>query len=117
MAGAITVYFFSVSGAMFNIIRKVPMFMRERRDEGKVVFFYKGSGVQLGLEGLSVGFLYTLVGLLLALVSHVGVGVKWQRISMIVIMVVCFWAVREVVLLNSWKTGHDIHGYWPSALR
>ncbi|KAG9447842.1 hypothetical protein H6P81_013970 [Aristolochia fimbriata] len=65
MAGAIFVYFFSVSGAMYNIIRKMPMFLADRNDPSKLIFFYQGSGMQLGAEGFSVGFLYTVVGLLL----------------------------------------------------
>ncbi|KAK6154657.1 hypothetical protein DH2020_008905 [Rehmannia glutinosa] len=118
MAGAIFVYFFSVSGAMFNIIRKMPMFMADRQDPSKLVFFYQGSGMQLGAEGFSIGFLYTIVGLLLAFVTHVLVRVKnrtAQRLVMIFVLFVSFWAVKKVVFLDNWKTGYGIHGYWPSS--
>ncbi|GFP79077.1 probable dolichyl-diphosphooligosaccharide--protein glycosyltransferase subunit 3b [Phtheirospermum japonicum] len=118
MAGAIFVYFFSVSGAMFNIIRKMPMFMADRQDPSKLVFFYQGSGMQLGAEGFAVGFLYTIVGLLLAFVTHVLVRVKnrtVQRVFMIFAMFVSFLAVRKVIFLDNWKTGYGIHGYWPSS--
>lgn len=118
MVGAIFVYFFSVSGAMFNIIRKMPMFMADRQDPSKLVFFYQGSGMQLGAEGFSIGFLYTIVGLLLAFVTHVLVRVRnrtVQRVFMIFVLIVSFWAVKKVVFLDNWKTGYGIHGYWPSS--
>lgn len=117
LAGAVFVYFFSVSGAMHNIIRKMPMFISDRNDPSKLVFFYQGSGMQLGAEGFAVGFLYTIVGLLLAFVTHVLVLVRnrtAQRLVMIVALLVSFWAVRKVVLLDNWKTGYGIHAYMPS---
>ncbi|KAH6764597.1 Oligosaccharyltransferase complex/magnesium transporter family protein [Perilla frutescens var. hirtella] len=118
MAGAVFIYFFSVSGAMFNIIRKMPMFMADRQDPGKLVFFYQGSGMQLGAEGFSIGFLYTIVGLLLAFVTHVLVRVKnrtVQRVLMLFVLFVSFWAVKKVIFLDNWKTGYGIHGYMPSS--
>lgn len=118
LAGAVFVYFFSVSGAMFNIIRKMPMVIPDRNDPNKLVFFYQGSGMQLGAEGFAIGFLYTIVGLLLALMTHVLVRVRnvnAQRVVMIVALFVSFLAVNRVVLLDNWKTGYGIHGYWPSS--
>ncbi|CDO99714.1 unnamed protein product [Coffea canephora] len=118
MTGAIFVYFFSVSGSMHNIIRKMPMFLVDRNDPGKLVFFYQGSGMQLGAEGFAVGFLYTVVGLLLAFVTHVLVYVRnrnAQRLVMIFVMFVSFWAVQKVVFLDNWKTGYGIHAYWPTS--
>lgn len=118
MAGAIFVYFFSVSGAMFNIIRKMPMFIADRQDPGKLVFFYQGSGMQLGAEGFSIGFLYTIVGLLLAFMTHLLVKARnrnVQRGLMIFALFLSFWAVKKVVFLDNWKTGYGIHGYWPSS--
>ncbi|KAL1560127.1 hypothetical protein AAHA92_10385 [Salvia divinorum] len=116
MLGAVVVYFFSVSGTMFNIIQKAPMFVVDRRDGGETMrFFYQGAGVQLGAESFTVGFLYTVVGLLLAFVCHVVVRVrdtKWQRVSMIMALLVSFWAVRQVISFNNWKTGYNIHAYW-----
>ncbi|XP_028787521.1 probable dolichyl-diphosphooligosaccharide--protein glycosyltransferase subunit 3B [Neltuma alba] len=118
LLGAVFVYFFSVSGAMHNIIRKMPMFLLDRNDPSKLVFFYQGSGMQLGAEGFAVGFLYTIVGLLMAFMSHVLVKVKnvnVQRVFMIFALLVSFWAVKKVVYLDNWKTGYGIHGYWPSS--
>lgn len=118
LAGAVFVYFFSVSGAMHNIIRKMPMFMVDRNDPSKLIFFYQGSGMQLGAEGFAVGFLYTIVGLLIAFLTQVLVKVKnvtVQRVFMIFALFVSFWAVKKVVYLDNWKTGYGIHGYWPSS--
>ncbi|KAL2244901.1 UNVERIFIED_CONTAM: putative dolichyl-diphosphooligosaccharide--protein glycosyltransferase subunit 3B [Sesamum indicum] len=120
MGAAIFVYFFSVSGMMFNIIRKMPLFLRDKRDPSKMLFFYHGSGIQLGVEGFSVGFLYTIVGLLLAFLTHGLVKVRnrsLQRWLMMSILFVLFWAVQKVVLLGNWKSGYRIHGYWPSSWR
>nr|GLL23999.1 probable dolichyl-diphosphooligosaccharide--protein glycosyltransferase subunit 3B [Ipomoea trifida] len=118
MAGAIFVYFFSVGGAMHNIIRKMPMFLADRNDPGKLVFFYQGSGMQLGAEGFSIGFLYTIVGVLLAFMTHVLVRVKSRSAQMMVMvfaLFVSFWAVKKVISLDNWKTGYGIHAYWPSS--
>ncbi|XP_060187883.1 probable dolichyl-diphosphooligosaccharide--protein glycosyltransferase subunit 3B [Lycium barbarum] len=118
MAGSIFVYFFSVSGAMHNIIRKMPMFMMDREDPSKLVFFYQGSGMQLGAEGFAVGFLYTILGLLLAFMCHVLVRLKnrtVQRVFMLFALFISFWAVKKVIQLDNWKTGYGIHAYWPSS--
>ncbi|XP_076914706.1 putative dolichyl-diphosphooligosaccharide--protein glycosyltransferase subunit 3B [Bidens hawaiensis] len=118
LSGSVFVYFFSVSGTMHNIIRKMPLFISDRNDPSKLVFFYQGSGMQLGAEGFAIGFLYTIVGLLLAFVTHVLVRVKSlvaQRIIMVIAMVVSFWAVRKVVYLDNWKTGYAVHAYLPSS--
>ncbi|KAK8496647.1 hypothetical protein V6N13_062871 [Hibiscus sabdariffa] len=118
LSGAVFVYFFSVSGAMHNIIRKMPMFLVDRNDPNKLVFFYQGSGMQLGAEGFAVGFLYTIVGLLLAFVTHLLVYVKnviAKRVVMIIALFVSFWAVQKVIFLDNWKTGYGIHGFWPSS--
>ncbi|KAK8952899.1 putative dolichyl-diphosphooligosaccharide--protein glycosyltransferase subunit 3 [Platanthera guangdongensis] len=115
MAGAVFVYFFSVSGSMHNIIRNMPMMLSDR--DGRPVFFYQGSGMQLGVEGLVVGFLYTLVGLVLAFVTHGLVrlrSVAAQRGIMCVAMVVVYWAVGKVISLNNWKTGYSVHAFWPT---
>ncbi|CAM8985484.1 unnamed protein product [Rhodiola kirilowii] len=118
MLGSVFIYFFSVSGAMHNIIRKMPMFITDRDDPSKLVFFYQGSGMQLGAEGFAVGFLYTIVGLLLAFMSHVLVRVRSrnaQTLVMIFALAFSFWAVKKVVFLDNWKTGYGIHGFWPTS--
>lgn len=74
--------------------------------------------MQLGTEGFTVGFLYTIVGLLLAFLTRVLVtvrNVKVQRIVMIIALLVSFWAVKKVVYLDNWKTGYGVHAFWPSS--
>ncbi|XP_039060061.1 probable dolichyl-diphosphooligosaccharide--protein glycosyltransferase subunit 3B [Hibiscus syriacus] len=113
LSGAVFVYFFSVSVAMHNIIRKMPMFLLDRNNPNTLIFFYQGSGMQLGAEGFTVGSLYTIVGLLLAFVTHLLVYVKnskTKRGAMLFAIIVSFWAVQKVVFLDNWKTGYWIRG-------
>lgn len=115
--GALMIYFFSVSGGMHNIIRKMPLFMQDRNNPAKLVFFYQGSGMQLGAEGFVVGFLYTIVGVLLGFVTHFAPQIRSkvvQRLVMLVVITVSFLAVRKVISLDNWKTGYWIHAFWPS---
>lgn len=115
--GALLIYFFSVSGGMHNIIRKMPLFMQDRSNPAKLVFFYQGSGMQLGTEGFVVGFLYTIVGLLLAFVTQFAPLIRSklvQRLVMIVAITISFVAVRKVISLDNWKTGYWIHAFWPN---
>ncbi|KAM3287185.1 putative dolichyl-diphosphooligosaccharide-protein glycosyltransferase subunit 3B [Capsicum chacoense] len=108
MVGSIFVYFFSVSGTLYNIINKIPIAMVDTDDPGKVVYFYDGSGMQLGAEGFTIGFLYTILGLLLAFVTHVLVHEKnrnIQRLVMFLAIFVSFWAVKKVFYLYYWKLG------------
>ncbi|XP_019169534.1 PREDICTED: probable dolichyl-diphosphooligosaccharide--protein glycosyltransferase subunit 3B [Ipomoea nil] len=116
MGGAIIVYFLSVGGIMHNIIRQVPMFLGDMNDPDGLVFFYKGTQTQLGAEGYAVGFLYTIVGLLLAFLTHALVLLKNrsdQRSAMAVVLFASVWAVKKVVFLDNWKTGYSIHSYFP----
>jgi oligosaccharyltransferase complex subunit gamma len=114
---AILVYFFSVSGGMHNIIRRMPLFMQDRNQPGKLLFFYQGSGMQLGAEGFVVGFLYTVVGLLLGFITQFAARIKSRMVQQILVLVgiaISFLAVRKVVLLDNWKTGYWIHAFWPT---
>ncbi|XP_058068759.1 probable dolichyl-diphosphooligosaccharide--protein glycosyltransferase subunit 3B [Magnolia sinica] len=118
IAFTIFIYFFSVSGAMHNIIQMMPLFMMDQNDPSKINFFYQGSGMQLGAEGFAVGFLYTVVGLLLGFVMHFLVRVQNGTVQwafMFVAILVSFWAVKKVVYLDNWKIGYGIHGFWPSS--
>ncbi|KAG7591316.1 Oligosaccharyl transferase complex subunit OST3/OST6 [Arabidopsis thaliana x Arabidopsis arenosa] len=120
LVGAVFVYFFSVSGTMHNIIREMPMYIKDYEDSSKFVFFIEESEMQLGAEGFFVGLLYTVVGLLLAFVTNVVVRVKKldeQRMAMLLSLSISFWAVRKVVYLDNWKTGYEIYPYWPSSWR
>ncbi len=46
MAGLLQVFWFSVSGGMYNIIRGMPLFMRDRN--GKLQFFLGSRSVRGG---------------------------------------------------------------------
>ncbi|XP_019235735.1 PREDICTED: probable dolichyl-diphosphooligosaccharide--protein glycosyltransferase subunit 3B [Nicotiana attenuata] len=107
MAGSVFVYFFSISGTMYNVINKIPIAMVDRDDPKKLVFFYDGNGMQLGAEGFTVG-------LLLAFITHVLVHVKnrnIQRLVMLLAIFVSFWAVKKVIYLYNWKTGSGLPAY------
>ncbi|KAK9057967.1 hypothetical protein SSX86_022807 [Deinandra increscens subsp. villosa] len=117
ICGTVFVYFFSVSGSMFILIRRIPLFVMDRKDPHNLMFFFQGHGMQFGAEGVCVGFLFTIVGLLLSLVTRVIVSMKdsmMQRVAMVGAMIVSFWAVKQVVVLSHWKTGYVVHAYLPS---
>ncbi|KAI4304284.1 hypothetical protein MLD38_039817 [Melastoma candidum] len=120
LVGAVSVYFFSVSGLMFNVIRKMPMFIVDKKDASRVIYFVPGMGRQLGVEGIAVGLLYALVGLMLAGITHGAVkvdnGMARQGV-MVVAMAASAWAVGKVVKLDNWKTGYRVHMYLPSRWR
>ncbi|KAE9611665.1 hypothetical protein Lal_00011447 [Lupinus albus] len=118
LAFSLFVYFFSVSGCMHNIIRKAPMYLVDRNNPSKLMFFYQSPSMQLGAEGFTVGFLYTVVGLLLAFLTQGLVKVSnviVQRVVMILALFVSLFIVNQVVVLTNWKTGYGIHGFWPSS--
>ena len=49
---------------------------------------------------------------------HVLVRVKnktVQRVVMLFVLFVSFWAVKKVIFLDNWKTGYGIHGYMPTS--
>lgn len=94
------------------------MFMLDKKNPMRLVFFLRGARVQLGAEGFMVGFLYTCVGLLLCVMTHFLVKVKNQNLQrgvMVSGIFFCFWAMMKVVYLDHWKTGYRVHAYWPSS--
>lgn len=40
---------------------------------------------------------------------------KAQKLVIIVVLLVSFLVVKKVVFLDNWKTGYEIHAYWPSS--
>lgn len=114
----LAIYFFSVSGGMFNIIRGMPMFVPDHQRPGKFTYFYSGGGAQFGVEGFTLGALYTVVGLLAAFVTYVAPKIRngWvQRPLLLLALAVAAASVRQVVQLDNRKTGYSIHGFWPKA--
>ncbi|GLI67590.1 hypothetical protein VaNZ11_011824, partial [Volvox africanus] len=64
---SLAVFWFSVSGGMYNIIRGVPFFIRDRK--GNLQFFLTGRQGQLGAEGFTLGTLYLLVSCSVAFIT------------------------------------------------
>ncbi|GFR44322.1 hypothetical protein Agub_g5535 [Astrephomene gubernaculifera] len=65
---SLAVFWFSASGGMYNIIRGVPFFIRDRN--GKIQFFMTGRQGQLGAEGFTLGTLYLVASCGLAFVTY-----------------------------------------------
>jgi oligosaccharyltransferase complex subunit gamma len=73
--------------------------------------------MQLGTEGFVVGFLYTIVGVLLGFVTHFAPMMRSkvpQRVVMLFVITVSVVAVRKVIALDNGKTGYWIHAFWPT---
>lgn len=110
--GAIAVYWFSVSGGMFNIIRGVPLVGFDHRKRQSMLFM-PGQG-QLGAEGFIMGSLYTTVGLAVAALIILAPKVKdpnTQRVAAYGIILVAFMAFRLVTSNHLWKTGMNTDWY------
>lgn len=104
--GALVIYWFSVSGGMFNIIRGVPFVGYDHRKRTSMLFT-SGQG-QLGAEGFIMGTLYTTVGLAVAAFITLIPKVKdpsAQRVAAYAVMFVAFIAFRLVTGNHLWKTG------------
>eukprot|EP00271_Cylindrocystis_brebissonii_P010446 TRINITY_DN26633_c0_g1_i1.p1 TRINITY_DN26633_c0_g1~~TRINITY_DN26633_c0_g1_i1.p1 ORF type:complete len:338 (+),score=9.94 TRINITY_DN26633_c0_g1_i1:74-1087(+) len=119
-AFGLAIYFFAVSGGLYNIIRGMPMYMRDRNDPSKTIYWYSGTSAQCGVEGFSVGALHMTVGLLLAFITHGLPLVKSKSVQRMVLLgclIAGTWAAREVVSLDQWKTGYQIHAFYPRRWR
>ncbi|XP_074592492.1 putative dolichyl-diphosphooligosaccharide--protein glycosyltransferase subunit 3 [Curcuma longa] len=71
-------------------------------------------GVSLGAESFAIGFLYMVVGLVLAFVTHLLIrfrSISDQRGFMLAGMTLAYWAVSEVIYLDNWKTGYRMHSF------
>jgi oligosaccharyltransferase complex subunit gamma len=113
-AGALVIYWFSVSGGMFNIIRGVPLVGYDARKR-QAMLFMAGQG-QLGAEGFIMGSLYTLVGLAVAGLIFIVPKVKdaqARRYAAYGLLALAFLAFRSVTANHLWKTGMQTHWYWP----
>ncbi|KAJ7566309.1 hypothetical protein O6H91_02G096600 [Diphasiastrum complanatum] len=99
--GAMLVYFFSISGGMYHIIRNTPYYVVE--EGGNVKWFYvERNGRVAGAGGFLIGFLYIAFGLILSFCSRLLIyerSKNVQRVVMLVGMGTCFWIVRKLLLL------------------
>ena len=110
MCASLAVYWFSVSGSMFTIIRNVPMFTLDPKT-GKKSFFTSQFGVQLGAEGLYIGGLYLAAALSAVLVTHYAPRINnWlvQRLVGYSAGAVAAYAATTATKWYSTKSGYGI---------
>lgn len=95
------VFFFCISGGMFNIIREVP-FAEYDRNSGKVRYFSNGGQMQYAAEGFIMGFLQIILGLAVVLMNTVSVKSpnSFQRnLTMVAFALFCyviFYFIRDL---------------------
>lgn len=110
MLGGLVIYWFSVSGGMYNIIRGMPMFVPR---ENGAQFFMQGSG-QLGAEGFMMGATYTAFGVSFALLSLVAPRIQsttWQRLLCYGCLGVAMFSLSGLLNVYKWKVGYNVHSY------
>lgn len=110
LLGGLVVYWFSVSGGMYNIIRGMPMTIPGK---GGPQLFMQGQG-QLGAEGFIMGSRYTGFGLALAFATLVAPKIKsptGQRVLAYLCLVIAFLCLNAVISVYKWKTGYGVHSY------
>lgn len=111
--GATVVYAFSVSGAMHNIIRGVPMYYFDPKDRHIVMFMPGGQG-QLGAEGFIMGGMYTVFGLSLAALSFACPKIadkSTRRGCCYGALALAFYCFYKIVQVYTWKTGYHLRLY------
>ncbi|KAG2488872.1 hypothetical protein HYH03_012667 [Edaphochlamys debaryana] len=64
---SMAIFWFSASGGMYNIIRGVPFWIRDRN--GRLQFFLTGGRGALGAEGFVLGSLYLAISLSIAFIT------------------------------------------------
>ena len=100
----LSVWWFSTSGGMYNIIRGMPMVLPQR--DGTVKLFLDGSG-QVGFEGFLMGTLYASVGLSLLALSAGATRLAdegGRRVAGYIALCAAWFAYRRVVSIHDWKT-------------
>lgn len=103
--GSIVVFWFSVSGGMFNIIRGVPLVGMDPRTRQPTAFI-RGGG-QMGAEGFTMGTLVVAFGLLAAGFTHIVPYIenkKSRRTVSYGIIVVAFLVFNWLSGAHLWKT-------------
>jgi oligosaccharyltransferase complex subunit gamma len=108
ICGSLMVYWFSVSGGMFNIIRNMPFVGHDRRTNQAMVFM-PGNG-QVGAEGFIMGTSVMAFGMLIAhfvfLVPRIEDPLQRRK--------VCYGILAAAVILFRWITGTHV---WKLGLR
>jgi oligosaccharyltransferase complex subunit gamma len=107
----LSVWWFSTSGGMYNIIRGMPMVLPQR--DGTVKLFMDGSG-QVGFEGFLMGSLYATVGLAFLAVSAAATRLADEgsrRVAGYSALCLAWFAYRRVVSIHNWKTSFGWHSF------
>lgn len=111
--GALAIWWFSVSGGMFNIIRGMPLIGIDPRTR-RAMLFTSGNG-QLGAEGFIMGSLYTSFGLAVAAFTVMLPRLKEksaQRVMGYGLLLVLAYVYRSVAATHGWKTGMQPRWYF-----
>ena len=109
--GGLIIFWFSVSGGMYNIIRGVPFVGYDPRSKSAVVFT-SGSG-QMGAEGFIMGTFYVVFALLFASFSKLLPTVKEEserRLRGWVMLGAAAVIFRIVLGNHAWKT--RMQSFW-----
>ena len=116
LIGALVVYWLSVSGIMFDIIRGVP-FNGFNPQKKTIQWFTKQNSYQFVAEGLIMGASYTISGLSLCLITIVAPKFKdpaVRRIFTYTGLLGFYWAFKYTSAVYTWKTGFSARSFNPS---
>lgn len=116
IAGALVVWWFSVSGGMHNIIRGVPLVGYDPATR-KSMLFTSGHG-QLGAEGFIMGTLYCTVGLVAAAFTNALPRVAdpaARRYAGYGLLAAAVIAMHYINTNHQWKAGMRAEWYFPLA--
>ncbi|KAL6784078.1 hypothetical protein ACKKBG_A04710 [Auxenochlorella protothecoides x Auxenochlorella symbiontica] len=112
MAGSLVIYWFSVSGGMYIIIRGMPFVQFDQRTRSSNLFL-PGQG-QLGAEGYIMGTQYLLFGLAVAAGTHLLPRVRdsaaRRRLGYALVAGGAL-LMRSIMGTHHWKTGMTTHWY------
>lgn len=106
------VFWFSVSGGMYNIIRGMPMFIRNK--EGKIQFFLQGRQGQLGAEGFIAGGSYLLFSFGVSALTYAVPYVPNTNARRVLGFLAVLWtaiAAFKIFELHKSKTSYNLHHY------
>lgn len=114
VAGALTIYWFSSSGGMYNIIRGMPLYIVNQ--EKKLQFWLPGRGNQLGAEGFTMGFIYLGASLCMTAITYT--LPKWRNsqqrnAAAMLLTITAAFLVYKAFELYKWKAGYWLNIYLP----
>mmetsp|Transcript_31696 Transcript_31696/g.70465 ORF Transcript_31696/g.70465 Transcript_31696/m.70465 type:complete len:344 (+) Transcript_31696:1411-2442(+) len=110
--GALAVFWFSVSGGMFNIIRGMPMFIYDK--SGKMQLFINSRQAQLGAEGFIMGTGYLIFSGAIALLTFAVPKVRndgLRRILAYGLAILSAYAAVQLLQTYQWKSGYQFVSY------